>query len=170
MAKVIGPLFSMRVSGALGEIIFDRRGFVRLKGNYRDARTASQINFRQTLRVAQCCVKVCGPTTRQQLKQRMTGASRWNTYLVKKLIGPKQSLYLEKMNRFADATVDQAGWEAAAAAIGLREVRLNNAAAAPISPGAQLFVLASTLYEIGIYTGLGQPVTNAEEWKTQIVL
>src|SRR5574341_1169579 len=135
MARVIGPLFSMRVSGALGDIIFDRRGFARLKGKYRDARTASQINFRQTLTVAQRCVKVCGPTTRQQLKQRMPGASRWNTYLVKNLIGPKQSLYQEKMNRFADTLVDQANWEAAAASIGMHEVQLDYATDATISPG-----------------------------------
>jgi hypothetical protein len=168
MAKVIGPLFSMGASGAFGNIIFDRRGFARLKGSHRDARTVSQINFRQTLTVTQRCVKVCGSSTRQELKQRINGASRWNTYLVKNLIGPRQSAYLEKLNRFATEVVDQTQWEAAAVGMGMRQVPLDNAPEAAISPGAQLFVLASTLYDIGIYTGLGQPSANAEAWKVQI--
>jgi hypothetical protein len=73
MAKVIGPLFSFRVSGAFGEIVFDKRGIVRPKGVYRDRKTTNQGNFRQALTVAQKCVKICGPTTRQQVKNVTLG-------------------------------------------------------------------------------------------------
>ena len=41
---------------------------------------------------------------------------------------------------------------------------------AGVSPGAQLFALASTLFELGLYTNLGQLNSNAEVWKEQIVL
>ena len=37
-----------------------------------------------------------------------------------------------------------------------------------ISPGAQLFVLASTLYGLGLYASLGSPNGNAQEWKDNI--
>ena len=54
--------------------------------------------------------------------------------------------------------------------MGLREVYIAYANEAGISPGVQLFALASTLFELGLYTNLGQLNGNAEVWKEQIVL
>ena len=40
---------------------------------------------------------------------------------------------------------------------------------AGVSPGAQLFALASTLFGLGLYSSLGQPNGNAEVWKVGII-
>lgn len=169
MAKVTGPLFSMSASGAFGNIVFDKRGFARPKGNYRDRQTTTQGDFRQTLTVAQKCVKLCGPTTRQLIKNVADVPSRWNGYLVKYLIGPNRANYTAYLENFNNGVVDQASWETAAATTGLHEVGLNYADDSSISPGLQLFMLASTLFQLGIYTPLGQPVVNAEMWKESII-
>ncbi|MBI1878455.1 MAG: hypothetical protein HYR94_09555 [Chloroflexi bacterium] len=169
MAKVVGPLFSMSASGAFGSIVFDKRGFARPKGNYRDRQSTSQGDFRQTLTVAQRCVKVCGPTTRQLIKNIADVPSRWNGYLVKFLIGPNRANYTAYTDNFSDTAVDQASWETAAASISLPEVVLNYADDVSVSPGLQLFMLASTLFQLGIYTPLGQPAANAEIWKESII-
>lgn len=169
MAKVIGPLFSMSASGAFGSIVFDKRGFARPKGNYRDRQTTTQGDFRQTLTVAQKCVKLCGPTTRQSIKNVANVPSRWNGYLVKYLIGPNRANYTTYIENFNSQAVDQASWETAAATIGLREVGLNYADDISVSSGLQLFMLASTLFQLGIYAPLGQPAANAEMWKESII-
>jgi hypothetical protein len=168
MAKVTGPLFSMSVSGAIGEIVFDRRGFAYLKKGHRDAKTASQGNYRQAMRVAQNGVKLCGPHTRQLLKAA-TPSATWHGYLMKTIIGPKQSNLTRHLQIFSDPAVDQAGWEAAATSAGLRPVTVEYADRAEVSPGAQLFSLARTLFELGVYTPLGQPDDNAEAWRESIV-
>jgi hypothetical protein len=46
---------------------------------------------------------------------------------------------------------------------------LEYAGEAEISPGAQLFILASTLFSLGLYETLGQPNGNAEVWKESII-
>jgi hypothetical protein len=168
MAKVIGPLFSLRVSGAFGELVFDKRGFVRPKGVYRDRKTTNQGNFRQALTVAQRCVKVCGPTTRQQVKNITPAQARWNCHLMKQLLGPNRANYNQYIENFTDPAVDQAAWEQAGIVMGLRAVTLDYADEAGISPGMQLFILASTLFHLGIYTALGQPAANAEAWRERI--
>jgi hypothetical protein len=158
----------MKVSGALGEIIFDRRGFVRRKGQCRDPKTGSQGDFRQAMMVAQQCVKVCGPQIQQQLRQMSEEPSRWSAYLLKQVMGPKRSHYNEQMARYLDPAVDQAGWEAAALALGLRRVKLAYAQAGEIPAGAQLFLLAAMLWKLGIYPELGQPGANAADWQERI--
>jgi hypothetical protein len=168
MAKIIGSFFNMKMSGALGEMVFDRRGFVRLKSNRADAQTTRQGDFRQTMMAAQKCTGVCGPATRQLVKDVADNPARWSSYLIKHLIGPDRSLFLDSMSRYTDPKVDQPGWEAAGIAAGLRPVRLEYAGEAEISPGAQLFMLASTLFSLGLYEDLGQPNGNAALWKTSI--
>jgi hypothetical protein len=158
----------LRVSGAFGELVFDKRGFVRPKGVYRDRKTSNQGNFRQALTVAQRCVKVCGPNTRQQVKDVTPVQARWNCHLMKELLGPNRASYNQYIENFADPAVDQAAWEHAGIAMRLRAVNLNYADEAGISPGAQLFILASTLSQMGIYAALGQPAVNAEAWREWI--
>ena len=46
--------------------------------------------------------------------------------------------------------------------MGLREVYVPYANEASVSPGAQLFALASMLFGLGMYTSLGQPNGNAK--------
>lgn len=168
MAKVIGSLFNFRISGAVGELVFDKRGFVRPKGVYRDRKTTNQGNFRLALTVAQKCVKVCGPLTRQQVKIITPAQARWNCHLMKELLGPQRASYHQAMANFTDPVVDQTAWEEAALNLGLRAVTLNYADEAGISPGVQLFILASMLFQMGIYTALGQPAANAEAWRERI--
>jgi|GEM_PF-3479140 len=168
MAKVIGSLFNLRISGAIGELVFDKRGFVRPKGVYRDRKTTTQGNFRQALTVAQRCVKVCGPQTRQQVKSITPAQARWNCHLMKELLGPQRARYNQAIADFTAPAVDQAAWETAALKLGMRAVTVDYAAEAGISPGTQLFILASTLFHLGIYTDLGQPTANAEAWGERI--
>ena len=149
--------------------MFDRRGFVRLKGNRHDPRTASQGDFRQTMIAAQKCIRVCGSTTRQLVKDGADNPARWSAYLIKNLIGPDRTVFLNSMSCFTDPMVDQPDWEAAGTEAGLRPVRLDYAGEAEISPGAQLFMLASTLFTLGLYGALGQPNGNATVWKTNII-
>jgi hypothetical protein len=152
----------------VGELFFDKRGFVRNKVVYRDRKTTHQGNFRLALTVAQKCVKVCGPLTRQQIKAIIPAQTRWNCHLMKELLGPNRASYHQAMANFTDPAVDQATWEQAATGLGLRAVTLNYADEAGISPGAQLFILASTLFHMGIYADLGQPAANVEVWGERI--
>ncbi|MBI1880908.1 MAG: hypothetical protein HYR94_22240 [Chloroflexi bacterium] len=50
----------------------------------------------------------------------------------------------------------------------MREINIAYASEAGVSPGAQLFALASTLYSLGLYATVGQPNGNAAAWKAQI--
>lgn len=168
MAKVIGSLFNLRISGAIGELVFDKRGFVRPKGVYRDRKTTTQGNFRQALTVAQRCVKICGPATRQQVKAITPAQARWNCYLMKELLGPQRARYHRSIEDFTAPAGDQAAWEAAALKLGLRAVTVDYAAEAGISPGTQLFILASTLFALGLYADVGQPAANAAAWGERV--
>jgi hypothetical protein len=169
MAKVTGPLFSMKASGSFGDIVFDKRGYARPKANSYDRQTAEQGDFRQAMIVSQKGVKLCGPMTRQLLRSIADDATRWSAYLAKNMIGPERAYYVVAMDNYNAPEVDQAGWEAAAEEAGLRPVTLNYASVVQITPGAQLFVLASTLYSLGLYTILGQPNGNGAAWKAQII-
>ena len=77
--------------------------------------------------------------------------------------------FLNALAQYGDPTVDQAGWEAAAESIGMREVFIPYAQLGAVPPGAQLFVLASTLFSLGLYAGLGEPNGNAAAWKDSII-
>lgn len=168
MAKVIGSLFNLKISGAVGELVFDKRGFVRPKGVYRDRKTSTQGKFRQALTVAQRCVKVCGPLTRQQIKNVTPAGARWNCHLMKELLGPQRASYNQAIENFAAPAVDQPAWEEAGTRLGLQAVTLDYAAEAGISPGMQLFILASTLFDLGIYADVGQPAANAGAWGQRV--
>lgn len=175
MAKVEGPLYSINVSGALGEIVFDRRGFVRRKGSYTNPKTAKQGNARQVMAAAQQGIKLCGPQTRQHLRVVAKRASRWSPYLTQQFLGPKRAYFLERQTRYRSDEVDQATWEQAAVEVGLEEIRIDYAEDGPISAGAQLFMLATTLYKLGIYEALGDPAgdgttePDVEGWKVSII-
>ena len=169
MAKVTGPLFSMGASGSFGDIVFDRRGIARFKVAQRDSQTATQGDFRQAMSVAQKCVKVCGPTTRELLKGSAEDPSTWHIHLVKYLIGSHRAAFDAAWQLYkSDPEVDQAGWETAAGELGLRPVSVDYATETGVSPGAQLFILASTLFSLGLYATVGQPNGNAAAWKAQI--
>lgn len=167
MAKVTGPLFSMNVTGAFGNIIFDKRGFAYLKPERRDAKTKRQGNYRQAMAVAQKGVKLCGPTTRQLLKETSTTAT-WHGYLMKNIIGPQHSHYNRYLRQYSELESAQAAWEAAALEAGLRPIEVEYANEAGVSPGAQLFILAAALYDLGLYASLGRPEGNAEVWRESV--
>jgi hypothetical protein len=169
MTKISGSFFSIKMSGTLGEMIFDQRGFVRLKGKHAGYYSASQGDVRQTMMVAQKCAGVCGATTRQLVKAVANNPAHWNAYLAKNLIGPDRATYRERLNSFSAQIVDRPTWEIAGVEAGLRPIRLEYAGEAQISPGAQLFILASTLFSLGLYETLGQPNGNAEVWKESII-
>ena len=170
MARVNGPLFSMGASGSFGSIVFDARGYAYPKPNRRDAQSPRQGNFRQAISVAQKCAGVCGDMTREQIRELADDASHWNAYLTRQLIGPKRATFVAALAEYTAGELDQSAWEAAAASLGLHEVHLPYAEEPGISPGAQLFVLASSLFGLGLYTSLGSPNGNAQEWKDSITL
>ena len=120
--------------------------------------------------MAQKCASVCGSATRQQLKTLAADPARWSAYLSSRLVGPQRSRFTSALVEYASSQVDRAGWEAAAASLGMREVFIPCAHQAAISPGAQLFTLALALFGLGLYTSLGQPNGNAAVWKDSIVL
>jgi hypothetical protein len=119
--------------------------------------------------VAQKCAKVCGPTTRQLLRNIANAPARWSAYLTKNLIGPDRAIYLDALADYDQLGGDQMAWETAAAETGLRPIGLSYASETEVSPGAQLFTLAATLFSLGLYTGVGTPNGNAAAWKSQIV-
>lgn len=171
MAKIKGPLFSMSATGAFGDIVFDKRGYAYLKPERRDAQSPAQGDARQAMKVAQKCASVCGEATRQQLRAKAADPSHWGSYLSSKMVGPQRSRFIAALAEYTNSVeVDQAGWEAAARSMGLQEVAVPYAHQAAVSPGAQLFVLASTLFGLGMYASLGQPNGNAAGWKDQISL
>ncbi len=170
MAKIKGPLFSMSATGSFGDIVFDRRGYAYLKPERRDAQTPAQGDARQAIAVGQKCASVCGEATRQQLKAKAADPAHWGAYLSSQLLGPQRSRFIAVLAEYNSEAVEQAGWEAAAQSLGMQDVFVPYAHQAAISPGAQLFALASTLFGLGLYTSLGQPNGNAEMWKEQIVL
>ena len=171
MAKVRAPFYSMEVSGAIGDLVFDRRGFVRRKGRQTNPKTAKQGNARQPMAAAQRCIKVCGPQTRQQLRMVARPASQWSSYLTGQFLGPKRAHFLDRQARYHGEDVDRAAWEQAAVEAGLKEVRIDYAEDGPISAGAQFFMLAATLYDLGIYEALGDPAAEAdvEGWRDSIM-
>jgi len=95
-------------------------------------------------------------------------ASRWSAFLTKTLLGPERARYHELAEIYRNGIVDRPLWEAAAREIGLKEVGLAYAAEAPISPGRQLFMLATTLYDLGNPAENEPPGSNAEAWQRQI--
>lgn len=170
MAKIRGPLFSMDASGSLGNIVYDRRGYAYFKRQRQDSQTPAQGDARQAMMVAQKCASMCGETTRQQLKTKTADPAHWNAYLTGKLLGPQRSRFIAALDEYNSEAVEQIGWETAARSMGIQEVFVPYANQAAISPGAQLFALATTLFGLGMYTSLGQPNGNAEEWKSNIIL
>jgi hypothetical protein len=96
--------------------------------------------------------------------------ARWSPYLVKQLIGPQGQSFQSGLAHYANPGVDRAGWEAAAEHIGLGELCIPYAQHGPVTPGAQLFLLASTLFRLGLYPDLGRPEGNAEVWQESISL
>lgn len=170
MAKIKGPLFSMSATGAFGDIVFDKRGYAYPKPEHQDTQTPAQGDARQAMMVAQKCAGICGEATRQQLKSKTDDPAHWNAYLAGKLVGPQRSRFIAALEEYNSESVEQAGWEAAAQSMGMQDVVVPYANQAAISPGAQLFALATTLFGLGLYTSLGQPNGNAEEWKSSIIL
>lgn len=163
------PNYRWNVKPQIGRlVIFDRRGYVRRKGELRDPKTSRQVDFRLAMMAAQQGVKVCGPLTRQTLRHISPEPARWSATLLKYLLGSQRSNYNNCLARYADPALDRASWEAAAVKAGLRMVKLAYAAEKEISPGTQLFLLAATLFSLGIYAELGQPIGNAEMWEERI--
>jgi hypothetical protein len=161
----------MEVSGALGDLVFDRRGFIRRKGRHTNPKTAKQGNARQAMAAAQRCIKICGPQTRQLLRAVAKPASRWSPYLTGQFLGPKRAHFLDRQARYHGDGIDHPAWEQVAVEIGLKEMRIDYAEDRPISAGAQLFLLAATLYDLGLYEALGDPATesNIEGWKDSVI-
>lgn len=143
MAKIRGPLFSMDASGSISNLVFDRRGHAYFKRQRQDAQTPAQGDVRQAMMVAQKCVSVCGETTRQQLKTKTDDPAHWNAYLTGKILGPKRSRFTAALAEYNSEGV-MPGWETAAQSIGIEETVVPYANQDTISPGAQLFALATT--------------------------
>jgi hypothetical protein len=161
---------SVYASGAVGQLVFDRRGFVRLKGNQAPTKTAAQGDARQAMTAAQHGVKVCGPVTRDMIKGLVEVQRDWSAFLNKKFIGKKRKAFSASMAAFeALEPLAQDDWNNAAEALKMEEVELDYAAAGPISPGAQLFAPARTHYDLDIHAETGSPdASNAAAWQASV--
>jgi hypothetical protein len=138
-----------------------------LQSSHCNGKMTCQEGFYQAMTVAQKCVRVCGPNTRNQLKG-VAPTATWHSYLIKNLIGSSLSSYTFYWQNYSDPTVDRAGWEAAAVSAGLQPISLDGGAGMSVSPGLQLFMLASTLFALGLYETVGQPNGNPEAWRERI--
>jgi hypothetical protein len=173
MARIKGPLFSMEATGSFGNIVFDRRGFARYKATGDDAQTPGQGNVRQTMAAAQHCVGICGPNTRELLKGLSKPRSQWPNHLVSHYIGLERATFQQNLEIYGNG-VDRDAWEVAADEMGLIEASVPYAEEPAVSPGAQLFMLAATLYDFDIYAEFGNPAGNGAEpdvqgWKNSIM-
>ena len=63
---------------------------------------------------------------------------------------------------------EKTAWENQALLAGLEEIHILYAEEVAVSPGAQLFALAATLFRMGLYTDIGVPNGNAQQWKDSI--
>lgn len=167
MTTITGRLFNTSARGSFGEMAFIRQNMAFPQNNHHNAKTTHQDDFRQAMTVANKCVKVCGPATQEQLN-RAAHTATWHNYLVKNLIGTSLASYTFYLQNYTDPKVDQAGWEAAAMSAGLQPITLDHADGASVSPGMQLFLVASTLFSLGLYATVGRPNGNPEAWKEQI--
>ena len=160
----------MAASGSLGDIVFDRRGYAYFKPQREDARSPKQGNYRQVMTVAQKCARVCGDKTRAQIKELTDDPAHWSAHLTKQLLGPQRTTFLAMLTQYSTIEADEANqWEMAATKIGLQEVHIPYAGDAAVVPCAQLFILAQTLFGLGLYTSLGSPKGNADLWLEKII-
>lgn len=161
------PLLNMNTKDSLGVTAFTRQGMAYAQTSHYQPQTTCQDDFRQAMTVAHKCVKVCGPATQEQM-QRAAHAATWHSYLVKNMIGTGLASYTFYLQNYRDETVDQAGWEAAAISAGLQPITLDAAGGVSVSPGMQLFLVASTLFSLGFYETVGRPNGNPEAWMKRI--
>ena len=175
MARTNGALFSMEASGKFGDaIVFDKRGFAKFYKKPTDSKTETQGNNRQMTGTAQKSVKAIGDTTKMLIAEAAVDAGsksyRWNSYLVKIMLGPNYSILQASRAIFAALTpAEKDTWEAEANSLNLATVSLDYAVDAAMTPGEQLFSQAKALYSIGIHSATGDPDgTNATAWATAI--
>lgn len=167
MTKTSSQLFSTTSLDIFGAKAFAHQGMTHSPNGSIHARTTNQNDFRQAMTVAHKCIKVCGPATQEHIQQAAHAAT-WHSYMVKNLIGTSLASYTFHLQNYSDETVDQAGWEAAAVSVGLQPITLDQADNTSVSPGMQLFLVASTLFSLGLYETVGRPNGNAGAWKLKI--
>ena len=183
MAKTKKPAFSQGASGSIGDLVFDKRGYVRSKPKKSSKpQSPARGNVQQSFGAARKAVKVAGPAieravrTNEYIKrkkgyeQKYFQGGYWATYLASAMPGPDRGWFIKYGNAFANLPPDaQELWEKVAYVIGLEHFQLPHASEAPISAGLQLYWLASMLPSLGICLTLEAPnANNALFWAATI--
>lgn len=138
----VGPFFRLKIPAILGERIYDRAGYVRLSGDLSpSSRPGPQM----------------ATATQQLIKKMAADPAYWQTYLAKALTGSHRARYMESLGHFAtDPAINPACWEAAANEVGLYPIYLDEVNETEVSPGAQLFALASNLSGLDLLAALNR--------------
>ena len=183
MGKTINPAHSRSVSGSIGDLVYDYRGYVRSKPKKSDKpQSAARGNVQQSFAAARKTVKIAGPTIEQAIRthkdiKRKKKRQRkyfqpgyWATYLASEMLGTKRGSFIYYRQQFDNlAPSDQLTWEKIGYVVGLERFEVAHASEAAITPGLQLYWLAKTLRPLGIYTHLAPPnAENALNWAAHI--
>lgn len=162
MALGVRPFFNLKIPAVLGELSFDRNGYVHLPGELSHWPTPTT----QPKPLA----PLGGPATRQLVKNVAANPGHWHTYLTKALSSSDRPRYLDSLRHYnTDSTIDHTAWEAAAGETGLDDIYLDEASEAELTPGAQLFALVSNLSGLGLLAILNRSKGNAGLWKEESI-
>lgn len=155
----VGPLFRLKIPAILGERSYDRAGYVRLSGDW----SPSPMPGPQMAALS-------GTATQQLIKRMAANPAYWQAYLAKALTGSHRARYMESLGHFAaDPAINPTSWEAAANEAGLYSIYLDEVNETEVSPGAQLFALASNLSGLGLLAALSRSTHSAWIWKDEAI-
>ncbi len=136
----VRPFFKLNMRRVWGEARFERKGHGRLPAP-----------------VAASETKLGGPATQQLVKNIAAAPAYWQAFLAQALSGPDRTRYLASIKYFgSDPAISPTHWEAAAGEAELQPLRLDEAGEREVSPGAQLFALASNLSGLGLLAALSR--------------
>jgi hypothetical protein len=171
MAKVTGPLMSMEASGTFGKTLtFGNRlgaNVVRKRVVPSNPRNAGQTAARNMQRVAAAIQHNVNVETYKGASRPLSDKAeiaaicpsgmRWNSFLVKAVIGSGQVNYDAATSAWAAMSANAAAWETAGGTTKhqaftsvAQKVAVTNADDTAITPGELFFRLVYALYTLGI--------------------
>lgn len=148
MAKVGGPLMSMNASGRFGEMVFDKRNFVRKFTAPSNPQTVAQMLQRNTMGDLQRVLKTLGPVLRAELKEAL--GYRWNSVVIGELLangGAQLSAYNTEFTAFTGP--QKTDWDTA-----------DTSTPVELVAGSPLYAASSAVYDIGVRIGFAFTLTQ----------
>lgn len=155
----VRPFFQLKLRRVWGEARFERKEYGRLP-----APAAPPMS------VAPQEAKLGGPATQQLVRNIAASPATWQAFLAKALHGSDRARYLESIRHFStDPAINPGPWEAVARETGFHSLHLDDTSETEVSPGAQLFALASNLSGLGLLAALSRSTGQAGIWQDQPV-